>query len=148
MTCQGQVLAGRYQLRALLGAGSMASVYLATDRVLQRPVAVKVLGPPYDQHPVLVERFRQEARAAAALNHPNIVAVYDSGSQRGVHYIVMEYVQGETLADILRRQGVLEPGQVADIGRWVCEALAAAHARGLVHRDVKPANLLVGPMAW
>ncbi len=78
----------------------MASVYQASDRVLQRTVAVKVLGPPYDQHPVLLERFRHEARAAA-LSHPNIVAVFDSGSQGDVHYIVMEYVQGETLADIL-----------------------------------------------
>ncbi|HZD67695.1 MAG TPA: protein kinase [Actinomycetes bacterium] len=144
MTRQGQVLGGRYELSALLGAGGMASVYLATDGVLQRTVAVKVLGPPYDQHPVLMERFRREARAAAALNHPGIVAVYDSGSQAGVHYIVMEYVQGETLADILRRQGVLEPRRVAEVGLLVCQALAAAHARGLVHRDVKPANVLVG----
>jgi hypothetical protein len=106
-------------------------------------VAVKVLGPPYDQDPAFVERFRHEARAAAGLNHPNIVAVFDSGSQAGVHYIVMEYVPGETLADILRRQGVLEPRRAAEVGRWVCEALSAAHARGLVHRDIKPANVLV-----
>ncbi len=143
MTRQGQVLAGRYELGPLLGVGGMASVYRATDRVLQRTVAVKVLSAPYDQDPAFVERFRHEARAAAGLSHPNIVAVFDSGSEGGVHYIVMEYVPGETLADTLRRQGVLEPGRAAEVGRWVCEALEAAHARGLVHRDVKPANVLI-----
>jgi len=122
----------------------MASVYWATDRVLQRTVAVKVLGPPYDQDPAFVDRFRHEARAAAGLSHPNIVAVFDRGSAAGVHYLVMEYVQGETLAGTLRRQGVLEPRRAAEVGRrWVCEALEAAHARGLVHRDIKPANVLV-----
>jgi eukaryotic-like serine/threonine-protein kinase len=143
MTRQGQVLAGRYELGPLLGVGGMASVYQANDRVLERMVAVKVLGPPYDQDSALVERFRHEARAAAGLGHPNIVAVFDSGSQAGVHYLVMECVQGETLADTLRRQGVLEPRWAAEVGRWVCEALEAAHARGLVHRDIKPANVLV-----
>jgi hypothetical protein len=143
MTRRGKVLAGRYELGPLLGAGGMASVYRATDRVLDRMVAVKVLDPPYDQNPMLVERFRHAARAAASLSHPNIVAVFDSGSQAGVHYLVMEYVQGETLADTLRRQGVLASRRAAEVGRWVCEALAAAHARGLVHRDIKPANVLI-----
>jgi hypothetical protein len=143
MTRHGQVLAGRYELGPLLGAGGMASVYRANDRVLERMVAVKVLGAPYDQDSALVERFRHEARSAACLSHPNIVAAFDSGSEGGVHYLVMEYVQGETLADTLRRQGVLEPRRAAEVGRWVCEALAAAHARGLVHRDIKPANVLV-----
>src|SRR5919197_1698044 len=143
MTRHGQVLAGRYELGPLLGVGGMASVYQATDRLLDRTVAVKVLGPPYDQDPALVERFRDEARVAAGLSHPNIVAVFDSGSEAGVQYLVMEYVQGETLADTLRRQGVLAPRRAAEVGRRVCEALEAAHARGLVHRDVKPANVLV-----
>jgi serine/threonine-protein kinase len=143
MTRHGQVLAGRYELGLLLGVGGMASVYRATDRVLERTVAVKVLGPPSDQDPALVERFRHEARAAAGLSHPNIVAVFDSGSEAGVHYLVMEYVQGETLADTLRRQGMLAPCWTAEVGRWVCQALQAAHARGLVHRDIKPANVLV-----
>jgi serine/threonine-protein kinase len=143
MTRHGQVLAGRYELGPLLGVGGTASVYRATDRVLERTVAVKVLGVPADQDPAMVERFGHEARAAAGLSHPNIVAVFDSGSQAGVHYLVMEYVQGETLADTLRRQGVLEPCRAAEVGRWVCEALGAAHARGLVHRDIKPANVLI-----
>jgi eukaryotic-like serine/threonine-protein kinase len=143
MTRHGQVLAGRYELGPLLGAGGMASVYRATDRALERTVAVKVLGPPCDQDPALVERFRHEAQAAAGLSHPNIVAVFDSGSEAGVHYLVMEYVQGETLAELLRRQGVLAPRWAAEVGRWVCEALGAAHAQGLVHRDVKPTNVLI-----
>jgi serine/threonine-protein kinase len=143
MTRHGQVLADRYELGPLLGAGGMASVYRATDRVLERMVAVKVLSPPYDQDSALVERFRHEARSAAGLSHPNIVAVFESGSHGGLHYLVMEYVQGETLADTLRRQGVLEPRRAAEAGRWVCEALQAAHAQGLVHRDIKPANVLV-----
>ena len=143
MPRDAQVLTGRYELGPLLGAGGMARVYRATDRVLDRTVAVKVLGPPYDQDPTFVERFRQEARAAAGLNHPNIVAIFDSGSQVGVHYLVMEYVPGETLAELLRRQGVLAPHWAAEVASRVCQALAAAHARGLVHRDVKPANVLV-----
>ena len=143
MPLHTQVLAGRYELGLLLGAGGMASVYQATDRMLQRTVAVKVLGPPYDHDPAFVERFRREARAAAGLSHPNIVAIFDSGSQAGIHYLVMEYVEGETLAELLRRQGALEPGRAAEVARWVCQALAAAHARGLVHRDVKPANVLI-----
>jgi hypothetical protein len=142
MPRDAQVLAGRYELGPLLGAGGMARVYLATDRVLERTVAVKVLSPPYDRDPAFVERFRREARAAAALNHPNIVAIFDSGSAAGTHYLVMEYVQGQTLADLLR-QGVLAPGQAVEVARWVCQALAAAHAQGLVHRDIKPANVLV-----
>jgi serine/threonine protein kinase len=117
MTFQGQVLAGRYELGPLLGAGGMASVYLANDRVLERAVAVKVLGHPYDQDPAFVERFRHEARAAAGLNHPNIVAVFDTGAWGDVHYIVMEHVEGETLADTLRRQGVLEPRRAAEVAR-------------------------------
>jgi hypothetical protein len=145
MTRHEQVLAGRYELGPLLGVGGMASVYQATDRALERTVAVKVLDPPSDQDPALVERFRHEARAAASLSHPNIVTVFDSGSEAGVHYLVMEYVQGETLADTLRRQGVLEPCWAAEVGRCVCGALGAAHARGLVHRDVKPANVLISP---
>jgi eukaryotic-like serine/threonine-protein kinase len=105
VTLQGRVLAGRYALGALLGAGGMAQVYRARDRVLQRTVAVKVLSAPYDQDPDLVARFGREARAAAALSHPNIVTIYDSGADGDLHYLVMEYVEGETLAALLRRAG-------------------------------------------
>ena len=144
MDLDGQTLDGRYQLGSLLGVGGMARVYLATDRVLERQVAVKVLSPPYARDPLFVERFRREARAAARLSHPNIVAVFDSGSDADQHYLVMEYVAGQSLAELLARQGRLAPRRAAELAVGVCAALAAAHAQGLVLRDVKPANVLVG----
>jgi hypothetical protein len=109
MDLPGRILDGRYQLGSVLGVGGMATVYLASDRVLGRQVAVKVLGPPYAQDPSFVERFRREARAAARLSHPNIVAVFDSGADAGLHYLVMEYVPGQSLAELLARQGRLAP---------------------------------------
>jgi tRNA A-37 threonylcarbamoyl transferase component Bud32 len=144
MDLEGRILDGRYQLGSLLGVGGMARVYLADDRVLERRVAVKVLSSPYAQDPVFVERFRREARAAARLSHPNIVAVFDSGSDAGEHYLVMEHVAGQSLAELLARQGRLAPRRAAELAVEVCAALSAAHAQGLVHRDVKPANVLVG----
>jgi eukaryotic-like serine/threonine-protein kinase len=145
MDLEGRILDGRYQLGSLLGVGGMASVYLATDRVLERQVAVKVLRSSDAQDPLFVERFRREARAAARVSHPNIVAVFDSGSDADQPYLVMEYVPGESLAQLLARQGRLTPRRAAELGVAVCAALAAAHAQGLVHRDIKPANVLVGP---
>jgi eukaryotic-like serine/threonine-protein kinase len=145
MTLQGQVLAGRYALGALLGAGGMGQVYRARDPVLQRTVAVKVLSPAATDDRELVARFGREARAAAALHHPNIVAVFDSGTDGDLHYLVMEYVDGQSLARLLRQEGMLEPGRVAEVGRQVCQALVAAHAVGLVHRDITPGNVLVDP---
>jgi tRNA A-37 threonylcarbamoyl transferase component Bud32 len=144
MDLEGRILDGRYQLGSLLGVGGMARVYLASDRVLERQVAVKVLSPPYAQDPVFVERFRREARSAARLSHPNIVAVFDSGSDAGEHYLVMEYVAGQSLAELLAGQGSVAPRRAAELAVEVCAALSAAHAQGLVHRDVKPANVLVG----
>jgi eukaryotic-like serine/threonine-protein kinase len=143
MDLEGRSLGGRYQLGSLLGVGGMARVYVASDRVLERPVAVKVLSPPYAQDPVFVERFRREARAAARLSHPNIVAVFDSGADADQPYLVMEYVAGQSLAQLLARQGRLAPRRAVELAVEVCAALAAAHAQGLVHRDVKPANVLV-----
>jgi eukaryotic-like serine/threonine-protein kinase len=144
MDLEGRILDGRYQLGSLLGVGGMARVYLASDRVLERQVAVKVLSPPDAQDPVFVERFRREARAAARLSHPNIVAVFDSGSDADQPYLVMEYVPGQSLAQLLHRQGRLAPRQAVELAIQVGAALAAAHAQGLVHRDIKPANLMVG----
>ena len=143
MALQGRVLAARYELGPRLGAGGMAGVYQATDQVLDRTVAVKVLGPPYDQDPDFVDQFRHEARMAAGLGHPNVVAIFDSASEGDLHYIVMEYVQGQTLAELLRRHGRLPPGLAAEVAHRVCLALEAAHERGLVHRDIKPANVMV-----
>ncbi len=106
-------------------------------------MAVKVLGPATTEDLALVARFGREARAAAALHHLNIVAVFDSGADGDLQYLVMEYVEGQSLAGLLRREGELEPRWAAEVGRQVCQALAAAHAAGLVHRDITPDNLLV-----
>ena len=137
------VLNGRYELHRPLGRGGMADVYLARDQLLDRPVAMKVLFPEFATDPAFVERFRREATAAANLNHPNIVGVYDWGEADGTYFIVMEYVDGRTLSDILRAEGPLHPDRVADVGADVAAALGFAHRNGVVHRDVKPGNVLV-----
>jgi tRNA A-37 threonylcarbamoyl transferase component Bud32 len=140
-----QVLEERYELGPVLGQGGMARVHRAVDRQLRRPVAVKILAPPYDRDRAFVERFRREARAAAGLGHPNIVAVFDTGSDDGTHYIVTELVEGETLADRIRREGPLPADEAVAIGADVAAALAAAHERGVIHRDVKPGNVMLTP---
>ena len=140
----GQTLGGRYRLIELLGSGGMATIYRATDTQLGRDVALKLLRPEYLRDPDFASRFRSEAQAAASLSHPNVVTVYDFGEDPSGPYIVMELVDGEDLATILRRSGALPPRQAARIGAGVAQALAAAHARGLVHRDIKPGNVLIG----
>jgi eukaryotic-like serine/threonine-protein kinase len=140
-----QVLEERYELGPVLGQGGMARVHRAVDRQLRRPVAVKILAPPYDRDRSFVERFRREARAAAGLGHPNIVAVFDTGSDDGTHYIVTELVEGETLAERIRRDGPLPADEAVAIGVDVARALAAAHERGVIHRDVKPGNVMLTP---
>jgi len=145
MTIEGRVLADRYEVGELLGRGGMAEVYLATDRVLDRPVAFKVLGDWLANDGTFVERFRREALAAARISHPNLVAVFDAGSEDGVHYIVMEHVPGETLADVLRKEGRLHPNRASSIAASVADALGVAHAARIVHRDVKPANVMLTP---
>jgi serine/threonine protein kinase len=139
------ILGDRYELGPELGHGGMARVLRGTDRQLGRHVAIKVLSPPYDRDQAFVERFRREAHAAARLNHPNIVAVYDTGSDDGTHYIVTELVEGETLAELLERGGSLPPQRAVDISTEITRALAAAHERGVVHRDVKPGNVMLTP---
>ena len=139
----GSVLGGRYRLVELLGQGGMATIYRAADGQLGRDVALKVLRPQYGRDPDFLARFRQEAQAAASLNHPNIVAVYDYGRDEQGPFIVMELVDGEDLASLVRRNGPLPPRQVARIGSEIARALGAAHARGIVHRDVKSSNVLL-----
>ena len=138
-----RVLADRYEIDTVLGQGGMARVFKGDDRVLNRTVAVKVLSPQFAGDEQFVARFRREAQAAAALNHPNIVSVYDTGSQGEVHYIVMEYVEGRTLRDIIRAEGPLLPERAMEIAEAVANALADAHEAGLVHRDIKPGNIMV-----
>jgi eukaryotic-like serine/threonine-protein kinase len=140
-----RVLNGRYEVESRLGEGGMATVFGGTDRVLGRKVAVKVLARQYARDRTSVERFRREAQAAAGLNHPNVVSVFDTGSDDGVHYIVMEHVEGRTLADIIRQEGALPPARAAGIAIDVCRALSSAHEKGMVHRDVKPGNVLLTP---
>jgi serine/threonine protein kinase len=145
MPSAATILSDRYELGRELGHGGMARVLRGTDRQLGRHVAIKVLSPPYDRDQAFVERFRREAHAAARLNHPSIVAVYDTGSDDGTHYIVTELVEGETLADLLERGGPLPPQRAVDISSEITRALAAAHERGVVHRDVKPGNVMLTP---
>ncbi len=132
----------RYSVERSLGHGGMATVYLAQDRMLDRPVALKVLAVHLAQDEESRQRFLREARLAARLVHPNVVQVYDVGEDERGPFIVMEYVDGETLADALARRGRLPPSEVVAVGIEVCAALEAAHREGLVHRDIKPRNIL------
>src|ERR1700759_1587205 len=136
-------LAGRYETAERLGSGGMSNVYKATDRILERTVAVKILAEHLSDDERFVARFRREALAVARLIHPNIVQVYDSGVDDGRHYIVMEYVAGRSGAQILQRHGPLDPEEAAEIGIQACAGLDYAHRRGIIHRDVKPGNLMI-----
>jgi len=142
-----EALSGRYELGERLGSGGMSNVYKATDRILERTVAVKVLAEHLSDDERFVARFRREALAVAKLIHPNIVQVYDTGVDEGRHYIVMEYVEGRSGAQILRK-GPVEPEVAAEIGIQACAGLDYAHRRGIIHRDVKPGNLMIvgGPV--
>jgi eukaryotic-like serine/threonine-protein kinase len=142
---ESRTLAGRYDVESVLGHGGMAEVYLGRDRVLGRPIALKILSPQYARDSTFVARFRREAQAAAALNHPNVVSVFDTGSEDGTHYIVMEYVQGKTLAQAIQEDAPILPERAVEIGDAVARALGFAHAAGIVHRDVKPGNIMLTP---
>jgi serine/threonine protein kinase len=142
------ILSGRYEIGDRLGSGGMSSVHQAADLILERTVAVKILAEHLSDDERFVERFRREALAVAKLIHPNIVQVYDTGIDDGRHYIVMEYVQGRSGAQILQRHGPLDAETTAEIGAQSCAGLDYAHRRGIIHRDVKPGNLMVvgGPV--
>ncbi len=137
------VLSDRYQVEARIGAGGMAEVYRGFDQVLNRTVAIKMLLPQFARDTSFVERFRREAQAAARLNQPNIVGVYDTGADGDTQYIVMEYIEGRTLAEFMATGRRPTPVQAAEIAQKIAEALAAAHAQGVIHRDIKPGNVMI-----
>ena len=139
----GSVIGERYAVRRELGVGGMAEVYLAHDQLLDRSVAIKVLSSRYAADPAFIERFRREASSAAGLNHPNIVAVYDRGETDGSYYIVMEYLDGPNLKEVIRREAPFEPGVAIEYTLQILAALGAAHRRDIVHLDAKPQNMLL-----
>jgi eukaryotic-like serine/threonine-protein kinase len=139
----GEQIAGRYEVEELVGTGGMSSVYRAHDRQLERNVALKILHDQYSDDEEFVERFKREARAVAQLSHPNIVQVIDRGEDGGRPFIVFEYIDGENLKELLVRSGRLPVRTALDLGLQIARALAFAHEKGLVHRDVKPQNVLL-----
>src|SRR3984893_5373999 len=155
MALIGTLLSGRYRLDAKIGRGGMSTVYRAFDTVLERPVAIKLMHAQFASDSDHLERFRREARAVAQLNHPHIVTVIDAGEEisrdgadadgnAGAPYIVLEYVPGETLKDVIRREGPLDIPQAIAYAIESARALGAAHERMIVHRDVKHQNVLIG----
>jgi serine/threonine-protein kinase len=144
MSTNMPIVNDRYRVERSVGRGGMAEVFLAHDLLLDRPVALKVLFPEFANDPNFVERFRREAQSAAGLNHPNIVAVYDWGKVNNTYFIAMEFVQGRTLASILKEKLRLTAQQACDVAVDVASALGFAHDNGVVHRDIKPGNILIG----
>src|SRR4030095_217710 len=135
---------GHYQVISLLGRGGMGEVFLAEDTRLERKVALKILPAAFTQNPDRLRRFERAAKAASALNHPNILTIHEIGESDGAHYIVSEFVEGETLRDQMRH-GPLSLTAALDVARQVAGALGAAHAAGIVHRDIKPENVMARP---
>jgi eukaryotic-like serine/threonine-protein kinase len=140
---KGELISDRYRIEDRLGSGGMSSVFRATDTILERTVAVKILAEHLSDDERFVARFRREALAVAKLVHPNIVQVYDTGIDSGRHYIVMEYVKGKSGAQLLQAEGSLDPETAVEIGMQACAGLDYAHRHGIIHRDVKPGNLMI-----
>jgi serine/threonine protein kinase/beta-lactam-binding protein with PASTA domain len=140
----GKQLGGRYEILERVGGGGMAIVYKALDILLHRHVAVKVLRPQYVNDEEFIERFRREAQAAASLSHSNVVSIYDVGKEEDVHYIVMEYIEGTTLNELIKEKAPLQVEEAVQIASQICEALDHAHHNQIIHRDIKPHNILIG----
>ena len=143
MLTPGTILAGRYEIVGRIGAGGMSNVYKAKDQKLNRFVAVKVLKPEFSADATFVKKFRVEAQSAAGLSHPNIVNVYDVGEENGIYYIVMELVQGITLKHYIERKGKLDIREVLNISVQIASGMGAAHANRIIHRDIKPQNVIM-----
>lgn len=139
----GTILGGRYELIEIIGEGGMAKVYKARCRILDRIVAVKILKDEFSKDKGFVVRFKTEALSAARINHPNIVNVYDVGQENDIHYIVMEYVDGQTLKEIIRDEAPLPVDKAVDIAIMICDGIHHAHEKGIIHRDIKPHNILI-----
>ncbi|HEY2791119.1 MAG TPA: protein kinase, partial [Micromonosporaceae bacterium] len=139
----GSLVDGRYRVRGRVARGGMATVYTAVDERLERTIALKIIHPEQADDPRFVDRFTREAKTIARLTHPNVVAVYDQGTHEGLPYLVMEFVRGRTLRDILTDTGRMEPSDALVVLEQMLAAVAAAHRAGVVHRDVKPENVLV-----
>ena len=139
----GRVLGGKYQLIAKLGEGGMGAVYRAQHTLVDRIVAVKILHSHLTENETFLQRFHQEARVSSRISHPSAVTLWDFGIEDGMPYLVLEYVEGRTLKDIIATQGAITPERTLEILRQVCGALGAAHALGIVHRDLKPDNIMV-----
>lgn len=139
----GTVLGGRYELRKKIGTGGMADVYLAHCELLDRMVAVKILKEEFSRDKGFVQKFKTEALAAARLSHSNIVNIFDVGQENDIHYIVMEYIEGQTLQAIISEQAPLSVKKAVDIAQMICQGIHHAHERGIIHRDIKPHNILI-----
>lgn len=139
----GKTMGNRYELIKQLGGGGMAIVYMGRDTLLNRLVTVKVLRPEFTCDEDFVERFRREAQAVARLSHPNIVSIYDVGLEDNIHYLVMEYIEGDNLKNLIRKQGVVPTDRAVEIAGQISEALQHAHENNIVHRDIKPQNILI-----
>ena len=137
-----RILAGRYELLEKIGEGGMAVVFKSRDRLLNRFVAIKILRPEFTKDAVFIESFKRESQMAAGLSHPNIVNIFDVGKEGNIYYIVMELMEGTPLSDIIKKEGALEPQRAATIARQIASALSAAHKNNLIHRDVKPHNIM------
>ena len=143
MLTVGTYLADRYEIVSKIGAGGMSDVYKAKDHVLGRFVAIKVLKPEFSEDRGFVAKFRTEAQSAAGLEHPNIVNIYDVGSEEGLHYIVMEYVEGITLKTYIEKKGQLSFKEAVSIAIQVARGIEAAHNKQIIHRDIKPQNIMI-----
>lgn len=143
MIMKGQKISDRYQIIKSIGEGGMANVYLAYDTILDRNVAVKVLRGDLSNDEKFVRRFQREALAASSLSHPNIVEVYDVGEDNGEYYIVMEYIEGKHLKNLLKKRGKLTLSEAVDIMLQITDGMASAHDSYIIHRDIKPQNIMI-----